>query len=419
MVKLTDMTARQVLDSRGNPTVEATVTLGKGIGSAIVPSGASTGIHEALELRDGGNAFDGKGVTKAVHNVKLLAKKLAGKNFTTPQDFDEELLKLDGTVNKAKYGENALLSMSMAFRRALAHKQGISLHEGLANEYGTKGTLLPMPFSNVINGGVHAGNELEMQEFMIVPTKAKSFSHATQIVSETYHELKKTIAKKYGKNATNVGDEGGFAPPVKDARQALNLLTKAIDNLGYNKELSFAMDPASSEFYNAKSKTYLTKKWSAEKLQAHYEDLIKTYPIISLEDPFEQDDFAAWQSISKSLRRRKLQIVGDDLTVTNPARVELAIQKKLCDALLLKINQIGTITESMQAARLAEEDKWNIMVSHRSGETEDPFIADLAVGMGSGQIKLGAPCRSDRVAKYNQLLRIEEALGRKAKMSKW
>jgi enolase len=419
MVKISNISARQVLDSRGNPTVEATIQLGKSIGSAIVPSGASTGVHEALELRDGKTAFGGKGVTQAVKNVHVLAKKLAGKNFTTPKDFDEELLKLDGTVNKAKYGENAILSLSMAYRRALAEKQGLHLYEGIAAEYGTQGTLLPMPFSNVINGGVHAGNELEMQEFMIVPHKAKSFAHATQMVAETYHELKKTIAKKYGKNATNVGDEGGFAPPVKDAHQALDLLTKAIDNVGYNKELSFAMDPASSEFYNAKSKTYLTKKWSADKLQSHYEDLIKTYPIISLEDPFEQDDFAAWQSISKSLQRKKLQIVGDDLTVTNPARVELAIQKKMCDALLLKINQIGTITESMRAASLAESDKWNIMVSHRSGETEDPFIADLAVGMGSGQIKLGAPCRSDRVAKYNQLLRIEEALGKKAKMSKW
>lgn len=419
MVKITEIKARQVLDSRGNPTVEATLTMGKGIGSAMVPSGASTGIHEALELRDGEKAYGGKGVQKAVHNIKLLARKVIGKNYATPQDFDEDLLKLDGTVNKSKYGENAILALSMAFRRALADKQGIALYEGLANEYGSQGRTLPMPFANVLNGGVHAGNELEMQEFMIVPHKAKSFSEATQIVSETYHQLKSTIQKKYGKNATNVGDEGGFAPPIKSASEALKLLSKAVDEVGYTKQLSFAMDAAASEFYNKSSKTYLTKKLSPEKMQAEYEKLIDQYPLISVEDPFEQDDFDAWKSLSKKMRRRKLQIVGDDLTVTNPTRVQLAIEQKMCDALLLKINQIGTITESMQAAKLAESDEWNVMVSHRSGETEDPFIADLSVGLESGQIKLGAPCRSDRVAKYNQLLRIEESLGRRAKMAKW
>jgi len=419
MVKITGVSARQVLDSRGNPTVEAQIALGSAIGSAIVPSGASTGIHEALELRDGLSAFGGKGVLKAVNNIKRkITPKIINKNFSSGKEFDEFLLSLDGTVNKSRFGENAILSLSMAFRRALADKQGLGLFQVLANEFSNKKLTLPVPFSNVINGGVHAGNELEMQEFMIAPIKAKSFSEGVQIVSETYHLLKKTIQKKYGKNATNVGDEGGFAPPVKDARQALNLLTKAISESGYEKELAIAMDPASSEFYNKRSKTYLTKKLSSDKLQKYYESLLSNYNIVSLEDPFEQDDFDAWKKITKK-NGRKYQIVGDDLTVTNPARVGLSVDQKLCNALLLKVNQIGTITESLTSARIALDAGWNVMVSHRSGETEDSFIADLTVGLGTGQIKLGAPARSDRVAKYNQLLRIEEFLGRKAKYASW
>lgn len=418
MVKITNIKSRQVLDSRGNPTVETEIFSGKVNGKGMVPSGASTGIHEALELRDGTSAYGGKGVTLAVANVKKMAKELVGKNFTSPKKFDETLLLLDGTVQKSKFGENAVLSLSMAFRRLLAKKRSKPLYEVLGEEYGSASYSLPMPFANVINGGVHAGNDLEFQEFMVVPKKAKSFASATQIVSEIYHELKSTIQKRYGKNATNVGDEGGFAPPVKDARQALKLLTTAVKSTGYENDVGFAMDAAASEFYNSRSQTYLQNKWSSDRLQKYYEDLVDQFPIISIEDPFDQDDFEAWKSLSKSLRRRKLQIVGDDLTVTDPARVELAIQQKMCDALLLKINQIGSVSESMTAAHAAESDKWNIMVSHRSGETEDPFIADLAVGMNTGQIKLGAPCRSDRVAKYNRLLRIEEELGNK-KMSKW
>jgi enolase len=416
--KIKSIIARQVLDSRGNPTVEATISIGKNVASAIVPSGASTGIHEALELRDKAKAYGGKGVLVAVRNVNnKIAPAIKNKTFKNQMDFDTFLIKLDNTVNKAKLGENAILACSMAFSRAIADFSNKTLYQSIAKDFHNKKLVLPIPFANVLNGGVHAGNALEMQEFMIAPIKAKSFSEATQIVSETYHELKSVLQKKYGKNATNVGDEGGFAPPVKTADETLKLLMKAIDNVGYEKKLRIAMDPASSEFYNSSKKTYLTKRFSAQKLASHYENLISRYPIISLEDPFEQDDFDAWESFTAN--NKKLQIVGDDLTVTNPARVQLAIDKKMCNALLLKINQIGSITESLASAHLAERAGWNVMVSHRSGETEDPYIADLTVGLGVGQIKLGAPARSDRVAKYNRLLRIEEELGKKATFAKF
>ncbi|MCA9477768.1 MAG: phosphopyruvate hydratase [Nanoarchaeota archaeon] len=419
MVKIQTGVARQVLDSRGNPTVEVTLKSAKYTVSAIVPSGASTGIHEALELRDHKTAYGGKSVLKAVNNInKKIIPAIRNKQFSSQKDLDRFLLEIDGTVQKARLGENAILAVSMAYSRLEAQNNNKPLYKQLADDFGNKNVQLPIPFSNVINGGVHAGNELEMQEFMIAPIKAKSFSQATQIVSETYHILKGIIVKKYGKNAANVGDEGGFAPPIATAAQALDLLSKAIEESGYKKELRIAMDPASSEYYNKKSHTYLKKKLSPPKMQSQYESLIKKYPIISLEDPFEQDDFESWKAFTKR-NGKKLQIVGDDLTVTNPTRVQLAADQKLCNALLLKINQIGTITESLTSASIAKANKWNVMVSHRSGETEDPYIADLSAGLGMGQIKIGAPCRSDRVAKYNQLLRIEEELGRKAKYSRW
>ena len=418
-MKVKQCVARTVLDSRGNPTVEVELWTAKGYGMAMVPSGASTGVHEALELRDGGKAWKGKGVSKAVSNInKKIVPKLLGKHFKDQQDFDEFLLDLDGTPQKRKLGANALLAVSMALSRASADDYSVPLYDYIGATVQTKKITLPIPFANVINGGVHAGNPLEMQEFMIVPTGAKSFSEATQIVSETYHELKNTIAKKYDKNATNVGDEGGFAPPVKNADDALKLLTKAIDKSGYSNKLRIAMDAAAGEFYNKKAKKYFSQKLSPAKLHKYYEKLTTNYPIISLEDPFDQDDFLSWQ-VFTAKNGKKLQIVGDDLTVTNPARVQLAAQQNLCNALLLKINQIGTISEALTSAHLAKLNKWNVMVSHRSGETEDPYIADLAVGLGAGQIKIGAPCRSDRVAKYNQLLRIEDDLGKKAKYAKF
>ncbi|MGM5481070.1 MAG: phosphopyruvate hydratase [Nanobdellota archaeon] len=418
MVKIKKVHARQVLDSRGNPTVEAEVTLTTGFGKAIVPSGASTGIHEALELRDGNKAYHGKSVQKAIRNINTtILKAIVGKEFKTLKELDTFLIELDGTTQKARLGENAILAVSMAFARAHADSKKMPLYKYLAGIISTKKSLLPVPFANVINGGVHAGNKLEMQEFMIVPYKAPNFSKAVQMVVETYHELKTIIAKKYGKDATSVGDEGGFAPPVEDAREALKILSLAVKKAGYDGKIAFAMDPASSEFYN-KDGTYTSKKWTAEKLKAYYGKLSRDYRLISLEDPFEQDDFEAWKRFTAAYAD-KFQIVGDDLTVTNPARVQLAVDQKLCNALLLKINQIGSITESLEAARVAKEAGWKVMVSHRSGETEDDFIADLSVALGSGQIKLGAPCRSDRIAKYNRLLRIEEELGKQALYARW
>ncbi len=405
---ITNIHARQVLDSRGNPTIEVEVHSGKHMGKAIVPSGASTGIHEALELRDGGKKYMGKGVLKAVHNVNaILKRKLKNKRFTQ-KELDNFMIRLDGTKNKSKLGANAMLGVSMSFARCDACKQGRWLYEVL----GTK-RVMPVPFCNIINGGKHAAGKLAMQEFMIAPVKAKSFAEATRMSSEIYHILKKVIAKKYGKNAVHVGDEGGFAPPVKDAYQALNLITKALDLSGYSRKVKIAMDPAASEFY--KNGYYdIGKKLNSEKMAEHYYDLMAKYPIVSLEDPFDQDDFISWKDMMKR-GPKYTQIVGDDLLVTNIERIKMAKKEKLCNALLLKVNQIGTLTEAITAAKYAMKNKWHVMVSHRSGETEDPFIADLAVALGCGQIKLGAPCRSDRTSKYNQLLRIEEKIGKRVK----
>lgn len=426
MVTIKKINARQILDSRGNPTVEARIWSSRAYGVAKVPSGASTGIHEALELRDNNKAYGGKSVLKAVRNInKTISSSLVGKSFTSQQKLDQFLIDLDATVNKAKLGENAILAVSMAFSRLLADSNKIPLYKQLAKEMcmfnntsfsATKKFVIPVPFANVLNGGVHAGNDLEMQEFMIVPVGAQSFAQATQMIAETYHTLKHIIEKKYGKNATNVGDEGGFAPPLQKAEDALKLIVRAIKKSGYEGKIKIAMDTAASEFY--KNKIYLNQGLSSQQLASYYESLLKKYPIISLEDPFDQDDFKAWQQFTEK-NTKKLQIVGDDLTVTNPARVQLAVDMKLCNSLLLKVNQIGTISESITSAFIAKNNGWSVMVSHRSGETQDSFIADLAVGLGTGQIKLGAPCRSDRVAKYNRLLEIEEDLGKRATYFTW
>ncbi len=425
MVIIKKIHARQVLDSRGNPTIEVEVRTNKGFGKAIVPSGASTGIHEALELRDGKKAYGGKGVEKAIDHVHYnIARSITNKSFSTIKELDEKLIALDGTPNKTRLGANAILGVSMAFARALAIQNREPLFKTIneeANFFKKKKDFemqLPVPFANVINGGVHAGNELEMQEFMIAPTRAKNFSEATRIVAETYHELKKTIGKKYGKNSTNLGDEGGFAPPIQQAEQALDLIMKTIDKVGYNKELRVAMDAAASEFYNKKDHSYLQKRLLPEQLGRYYERLTENYPFAFLEDPFDQDDFQSWKAFM-SRKGNALQVVADDLTVSNPARVQLATSEGLANSLLLKVNQIGTITESLTSARIAKNNKWRTVVSHRSGETEDPFIADFVTGLGVGQIKIGAPARGERVAKYNQLLRIEESLGRKAKYARW
>ncbi|CAG8477314.1 11457_t:CDS:2 [Racocetra fulgida] len=413
--------ARQIFDSRGNPTVEVDLVTDKGTFRAAVPSGASTGIHEALELRDGiKQDYVGKGVSRAVSNVndciapELIKANLDVKDQKTVDDF---LLKLDNTPNKSKLGANAILGVSLAVAKAGAAEKGIPLYAHIADLAGSKKPyVLPVPAFNVINGGSHAGNKLAMQEFMILPTGACSFTEAMKIGSEVYHSLKSVIKSKYGQDATNVGDEGGFAPNIQDNREGLELLKEAIKKAGYTDKVKIAMDVAASEFYkdglydlDFKNPSSDKSKWlSGEKLANLYKEFIQEYPIVSIEDPFDQDDWSAWSYLNCST---DIQIVGDDLTVTNPNRITTAIEKKACNALLLKVNQIGTVSESIQAAKLSQTNGWGVMVSHRSGETEDTFIADLVVGLRTGQIKTGAPCRSERLAKYNQLLRIEEELG--------
>jgi enolase len=413
VVSIKRLSARQVLDSRGNPTVEATVYAGDYAGSAIVPSGASVGIYESLELRDKGKAFAGKGVQKAVSNVSKISTRLKGMDITKQKELDAAMLKLDGTKNKSKLGANAILAASLACARTAAISRDMPLYEHLNSISGRRRMCLPVPFANIINGGKHAGTALRMQEFMVAPIKAKSLSLAVQSVCETYQILKVRIEEKYGKTSTNVGDEGGFAPPLKRPEEALDLIEWSIKEAGYSGILKIAMDPAASEFHD-KGMYKLHKAYTPGHMIEYYKSLAKSYPIISIEDPFEQNDFDSFQAFTKVAKH---QVVGDDLLVTNVDRIKIALKKKLCNALLLKVNQIGSLSESIESAILALNNGWKVMVSHRSGETEDPFISDLAVGLGTGQIKLGAPCRGERTAKYNQLLRIEEDSG--LKYARW
>jgi enolase len=422
-MSITKVHARQIFDSRGNPTVEVDVHTEKGRFRAAVPSGASTGVHEAVELRDGDKAnYLGKGVSKAVKNVNdIIAPELVKSTFKVTQqtEIDDFLIKLDGTPNKGKLGANAILGVSIAVAEAGAAERGVPLYQHFADLAGVKPPfVLPTPAFNVINGGSHAGNKLAFQEFMLLPTGAESFTEAMKIGTETYHTLKKVIVEKYGIDATNVGDEGGFAPNVSGAEESLELLSEAIKKAGYEGKIKIALDVASSEFYKEKEKKYDLDfknpqsdpaKWiTGVELAELYLGYIKKYPIVSIEDPFDQDDWDAWTHFTAN---SGIQIVGDDLTVTNPLRIKTAIEKGACNGLLLKVNQIGTISESIQAAQLSQSDNWGVMISHRSGETENTIIADLAVALGVGQIKTGAPARSERVAKYNALLRIEEELG--------
>ncbi|MEM4336633.1 MAG: phosphopyruvate hydratase [Candidatus Woesearchaeota archaeon] len=406
--------AREVIDSRGNPTIECEVLTTKGVFSAIVPSGASTGTHEALELRDGDDRFLGRGVLKAVRNVNtIIAKKIVGKYFSEQREIDETLIKLDGTPNKSRLGANSILSVSMACCRAFARQEELELYEYIANIINNKKFVMPVPSFNIINGGKHAGNNLEIQEYMIFPYKAKSFKEALQMGCETYHLLKEEIEKKYGKNATGVGDEGGFAPKVTDIEEPIVLLEDAIKKAGYSSKIRINLDCAASEF-SKNGKYYLEgMQYSGSELLERYKEITQKYPIFSIEDPFSQEDWVNFSAITKELK--KVQIVGDDLLCTNTQRIQKALVLNACNALLLKINQIGTIYEAIEAFQMAAKHGWNIMVSHRSGETEDTFISDLAVGLGNGQIKSGAPCRGERTSKYNQLLRIEERLGKRAK----
>jgi enolase len=412
-MKITKIFARQVLDSRGNPTIEVEAYFNNYMGRAIVPSGASTGKYEALELRDNRRDYQGLAVMKAVDNVNnILAKKLVGVEFLDQKAIDEFLIQLDGTTNKSKLGANAILGVSMAVCRLAANVKQKPLYEYLGEVAGIdkKNFRIPIPFANIINGGKHAGSSLKMQEFMIAPVNAKTFKDAVRMTAETYHILKGLVQEKYGKSAANVGDEGGFAPQLSTPEQALDLITEAIKKAGYKGKIKIAMDPAASEFYDTTKQVYIMdREYSKDEMVAYYLKLIKEYDIYSIEDPFDQDDFDSFKKLTEATSKYKIPIIGDDLLVTNPVRINMALEKRLCNALLLKVNQIGSVTEAINAAKLAMNNGWKVMVSHRSGETEDTFIADLAVGLGCGHIKLGAPCRSERVAKYNQLLRIEEA----------
>lgn len=424
--KIKSIKARQIYDSRGNPTVEVDLITDDGqLFRSAVPSGASTGIHEALELRDKDKTnWMGKGVKKAVDHVNnTLAPALIAKNFdvTAQNEIDKFMIDLDGTENKSKFGANSILGISLAVCKAGASAKKIPLYKHLANLAGVKEIILPVPAFNVINGGSHAGNALAMQEFMILPTGASSFSEAMKMGSEVYHHLRAVIKESYGLEATCVGDEGGFAPNIENNKQGLELIKTAIERAGYTGKVEIGMDVAASEFYKDGKYDLLWKTKQAGKaenlltgaqLGDVYRSFIKEYPIVSIEDPFDQDDWDSWTQLTNSV---PIQIVGDDLTVTNPKRIATAVEKKACNGLLLKVNQIGTVTESIEAHNLAKTNGWGTMISHRSGETEDTFIADLTVGLSTGQIKTGAPCRSERLAKYNQILRIEEELGSEAK----
>ncbi|XP_030843024.1 enolase-like [Strongylocentrotus purpuratus] len=420
---VTKVHAREIFDSRGNPTVEVDLTTELGTFRAAVPSGASTGIYEALELRDKDpKRFLGKGVEKAVSNINdILGPALIAKNVdvTKQGDIDRLMLDLDGTDNKTELGANAILGVSLAVCKAGAGHKKVPLYRHIADLAGNSNVVLPCPAFNVINGGSHAGNKLAMQEFMLLPTGASSFKEAMRMGAEIYQNLKSVIKKKYGQDATNVGDEGGFAPNILDNQEALNLIMEAIEKAGYSGKIEIGMDVAASEFHRdgkydldfKNPKTNPNDHITSDQLGDIYMGFIKDYPVVSIEDCFDQDDWAAWTKFCGST---DIQIVGDDLTVTNPKRIKRAVDVKACNCLLLKVNQIGSVTESIEACKLAQSSGWGVMVSHRSGETEDTFIADLVVGLCTGQIKTGAPCRSERLAKYNQILRIEEELGNKA-----
>jgi enolase len=412
---ITDVIGREILDSRGNPTVEVEVWLENDVmGRAAVPSGASTGVHEALELRDGDKSrYGGKGVLKAVENVnEKIAEELFGMDTLDQVAIDQAMLALDGTPNKSKLGANAILGVSMAVARAAAESIGLPLYRYLG---GAGARLLPVPMMNIMNGGAHANFEsTDFQEFMIAPVGAPTFSEAVRWGSETYQALKSVLKSKG--YPTGVGDEGGFAPTLKANSEAIELILTAITRAGYKpgEDICIALDPAASEIYQDDG-TYLLrreggKKLTSEQMVALWADWIKQYPIISLEDGFAQDDWEGWELLTKELGH-KIQIVGDDLFVTNVERLARGIKENAANAILIKLNQIGSLTETIAAIEMARKVGWTAMVSHRSGETGDTFISDLVVGMGTGQIKTGAPARSERVEKYNQLMRIEESLG--------
>lgn len=417
MFEIKSVHARQIMDSRGNPTIECDVTLSGGaFGRAAVPSGASTGSFEALELRDGGNAYMGKGVTTAVKNVnEIIAPAIIGMPADDQTALDEKMLSLDGTANKEKLGANAILAVSLATARAAAAQSGLPLYKYIANVYGNENPcVLPRPMMNIINGGAHADNGLDAQEFMIIPNGAKNEADAIRMGSEIFHHLKKIL--KSGGNSTNVGDEGGFAPNFHSCAQALDTIIAAIRDAGYapGDQVSIGLDVASSEFYADGVYNFEGKKLSSDQMIEFYENLIAQYPIISIEDALAEEDWDGWRKLTDAIGK-KCQLVGDDLFVTNPARLHRGIEAGVANAILIKVNQIGTLTETLCAIKMAQDAKYGVIISHRSGETEDTTIADLAVATNAGQIKTGSMSRTDRMAKYNQLLRIEEELDKSAK----
>lgn len=417
MFEIKSIHARQIMDSRGNPTIECDIELTDGaFGRAAVPSGASTGTFEALELRDGGNAYMGKGVLTAVKNVnEIIAPALVGMDASKQTELDEKMLALDGTPNKDKLGANAILAVSMALAHAVANAKHIPLYEYIASVYGNNNPcVLPRPMMNIINGGAHADNGLDAQEFMIIPNGAKNEVEAIRMGSEVFHNLKSILKK--GGNSTNVGDEGGFAPNFNSCREALDTIVAAIRSAGYEPgtQISIGLDVASSEFYADGVYNFEGKKLSTDEMIEFYEKLIAEYPIISIEDALAEEDWDGWKKLTETIGD-KCQLVGDDLFVTNPARLSRGIENGVANAILIKVNQIGSLTETLRAIKMAQDANYGVVISHRSGETEDTTIADLAVATNAGQIKTGSMSRTDRMAKYNQLIRIEEKLDNNAK----
>jgi enolase len=415
MSRIADVRARQILDSRGNPTIEVDVQLESGaVGRAAVPSGASTGVHEAVELRDGGAPYAGKAVLKAVANANgELREAVVGLEATEQESLDRVLIDLDGTPNKGRLGANAILGVSLATAKAAADDAGLPLFRYLG---GDDAVTLPVPMLNVINGGAHAANSIDLQEFMVVPVGADTFADALRIGAEVYHALKSVLGDRG--LATGVGDEGGFAPDLESSEAAIEAILEAAERSGHRDRVAIALDPATSEVYADGRYRFEGRDLSSAELPGFWEGLVGEYPIVSLEDGCAEDDWDGWEALTRGLGER-VQLVGDDLFVTNPARLREGIKRGVGNSILVKVNQIGTLTETIEAVDLAHANGYTAVMSHRSGETEDATIADLAVALGTGQIKTGAPARSDRVAKYNQLLRIEEQLGQRAAYPGW
>jgi len=416
MSEILKIKAREILDSRGDPTVEVEIRTSKGVFRSMTPSGASAGKHEALELRDNDNSrYLGKGTLKVIKNINdIIAPKIIGLNCRHQESIDSLMIDLDGTDNKEKLGANAILPISMAVTKAGASDKNLPLYSYISEMFGIISHKIPIPMCNIINGGKHAGQENSFQEHMIMPTGAKSFSEGIRHVSEIYHHLSKVLYKKFGSSGILVGDEGGFAPSdLSNVDDRFDFILKAIDSAGYNKMIKIALDPASSEFFYDGIYKIGNKSFSGGEMVDLYVDLCNKYPIVSIEDGLAEDDWDSWIEITKKLGN-KVQIVGDDLFVTNTKRIKKGIELNAANSVLIKLNQIGTVTETLNAIKMANDEGWTSIISHRSGETEDTFIADLAVGTSAGQIKTGAPSRSDRTSKYNQLLRIEEELGKEA-----